>query len=311
MKKFILAVAALFMAASMVSAQDMAEATEQYNNGATALSTKNYTGALEYFQKALEMGTAIGEEADEIVANCKEVIPGVILQIAKNHIKEGQYTEAEAQIAAAVKAAEEYGNEEVLADAKELAPQMWLRMGSDALKIKDYAGAAEGFLKSYQLDTTNANTALKLGQVLASLGKKEEALTYFQHAIWNGEEEDANKQISNMFLKEANVAFKAKKLEDAVDAALKANSYAENATAYLIAGQASQKLNKNSNAIEYFEKYLELKPDASNASAITFTIGALYQGMKNNAKALEFYQKVENDAKFGAQAKELIKALSK
>ena len=111
--------------------------------------------------------------------------------------------------------------------------------------------------------------------------------------------------------KEANIAFKAKKLEDAVDAALKANSYAENATAYLIAGQASQKLNKNSNAIEYFEKYLELKPDASNASAITFTIGALYQGMKNNAKALEFYQKVENDAKFGAQAKELIKALSK
>ena len=188
---------------------------------------------------------------------------------------------------------------------------MWLRMGSDALKIKDYAGAAEGFLKSYQLDTTNANTALKLGQVLASLGKKEEALTYFQHAIWNGEEEDANKQISNMYLKEANVAFKAKKLEDAVDAALKANSYAENATAYLIAGQASQKLNKNSNAIEYFEKYLELKPDASNASAITFTIGALYQGMKNNAKALEFYQKVENDAKFGAQAKELIKALNK
>ena len=32
---------------------------------------------------------------------------------------------------------------------------------------------------------------------------------------------------------------------------------------------------------------------------------------KDNAKALEFYQKVENDAKFGAQAKELIKALSK
>ena len=86
MKKFILAVAALFMAASMVSTQDMAEATEQYNNGATALSIKNYTGALEYFQKALEMGTAIGEEADEIVANCKEVIPGVILHIAKNHI---------------------------------------------------------------------------------------------------------------------------------------------------------------------------------------------------------------------------------
>lgn len=311
MKKFILAFAAMFLAASMASAQDMAEATEQYNNGATALSTKNYTGALEYFQKALEMGTAIGEEADEIVANCKEVIPGVILQIAKNHIKEGEYTEAEAQIAAAVKAAEEYGNEEVLTDAKELAPQMWLKMGTDALKIKDFAGAAEGFRKSYDLDTANAGTALKLGQVLAALGKKDEALDIFQHAIWNGEEEEANKQISNMYLKEANVAYKAKKLAEAVEAAKTANSYAENATAYLIAGQASQKLSKNTDAIEFFEKYLELKPDASNANAISFTVAALYQGLKNNAKALEFYKKVENDAQFGAQAKQMISALSK
>ncbi|MGN0202249.1 MAG: tetratricopeptide repeat protein [Candidatus Cryptobacteroides sp.] len=311
MKKFILAVAAMFLAASMVSAQDMAEATEQYNNGATALSTKNYTSALDYFRKALEMGTAIGEEADEIVANCKEVIPGVILQIAKNHIKEGQYTEAEAQIAAAVEAAQEYGNEAVLADAKELAPQMWLKMGNDALKIKDFEGAAEGLRKSYDLDTTNASTAIKLGQTLAALGRKDEALDIFQHAIWNGEEEEANKQISNMFLKEANVAYKAKKLAEAVEAANKANSYAENATAYLIAGQASQKLNKNSDAVENLEKYLELKPDASNASAITFTIAALYQGMKNNSKALEFYKKVENDAQFGAQAKQMISALSK
>ena len=63
--------------------------------------------------------------------------------------------------------------------------------------------------------------------------------------------------------------------------------------------------------IKNFEKYLELKPNASNANGIIFTVGALYQGQKNNAKALEFYKKVQNDAKYGAQAKQMIAALSK
>ncbi len=118
-------------------------------------------------------------------------------------------------------------------------------------------------------------------------------------------------QISNLYVKEANTAYKAQKFADAVKAANKANSYADNATAYLIAGQASQKLSKNADAIKNFEKYVELKPTASNANGIIFTIGALYQGQKNNAKALEFYKKVQNDAKYGAQAKQMVAALSK
>ena len=311
MKKFILALAALFTAASMISAQDMAEATELYNNGATALTTKNYTGALEYFQKALEMGTAIGADADELVANCKNVIPGVSLQIAKDMIKEGKFDEAAAQLEAASKIAEEYENAEVAEDAKSLVPDLWMRKGAAALKIKDFAAAADGFAKSYAADTTNGKTALKLGQVLGAQGKIPEALDAFQHAINNGEEEAAKEQISTIYVKEANTAFKANKLADAVKAAETANSYADNATAYLIAGQASQKLSKNADAISYFEKYLEMKPDASNAGAITFTVAALYQGANNKAKALEYYKKVENDAKFGAQAKQMITALNK
>ncbi len=112
-------------------------------------------------------------------------------------------------------------------------------------------------------------------------------------------------------LQEASSFLKSQKYADAVKAADKANSYVENANAFLIAGQASQKLGKNNDAIENFTKYLDLKPTASNASAITFTVGALYQGANNKAKALEYYKKVQNDPKFGAQAKQLITALSK
>ena len=65
MKKIIIAIAAMVMTAGFVSAQDMAQATELYNNGATAISMENWTEALDCFQKALEMGNTIGEEAQE------------------------------------------------------------------------------------------------------------------------------------------------------------------------------------------------------------------------------------------------------
>jgi tetratricopeptide (TPR) repeat protein len=311
MKKIILAIAAMVVSVGIASAQDMAQATELYNNGATAISMENWTEALDYFQKALEMGKTIGDEAQELVANCKKAIPGVSLQIAKDLIKAEKYDEAAGKLEAAAKIAEEFENAEVAEEAKDLVPKMWMQKGADALKLKDFATAADGFAKSYAIDTTAGKTALYLGQALGQLGKTDEAVEAFKHAAWNGEEEAAKGQISNLYVKEANTAFKAQKFADAVKAADKANSFAENATAYLIAGQASQKLSKNNDAIKNFEKYLELKPNASNANGIIFTVGALYQGQKNNAKALEFYKKVQNDAKYGAQAKQMIAALSK
>ena len=311
MKKIFLAIAAMVLTAGMISAQDMAQATELYNNGATAITLKNWSEALDCFQKALAMGETIGEEADELVANCKNAIPGVTLQIAKDLIKDDKFDEAATKLDETAKIAEQYGNTEVADEVKEIIPQMWLQKGANALKLKDFATAADGFAKSYAIDTTVGKTALYLGQALGQLGKTDEAVEAYKHAAWNGEEETAMDQISTIYVKEANKAFKAQKFADAVKNAEKANSFSENATAYLIAGQASQKLSKNSDAIKNFEKYLELKPNASNANGIIFTVGALYQGQKNNAKALEFYKKVQNDAKFGAQAKQMIAALSK
>ena len=311
MKKIFLAIAAMVMTAGLISAQDMAQATELYNNGATAISMKNWTEALDCFQKALAMGETIGDEAQELVANCKNAIPGVSLQIAKDLINDEKYDEAYTQLEAATKIADEYGNAEVADEAKELVPQIWLRKGAAAMNLKDFETAADSYAKAYALDTTAGKTAFRLGQALGQLGKTDEAVEAFKHAAWNGEKDASMTQISNIYVKEANTAFKAQKYADAVKAANKANSYADNATAYLIAGQASQKLSKNSDAIKYFEKYLELKPTASNANGITFTVAALYQGQKNNAKALEYYKKVQNDPKYGAQAKQMIAALNK
>ena len=275
----------------------------------------NKTSALEYFQKALTMAEALGDEGADVAANCKSAIPSVILSIGKEFYNNKDFTNAKAKFVEAAEVAKKYGNEEVTAEVESLLPTVGKRIAlakvNDAMKNKDIAGVIAGYEEAMAIDTTDANTALKYGQFLGNAGKFDDAVKYLELAARHGQEGNAKAVLSTTFLKNAAAQLKAGKYADAVAFAEKANSYKENAQAYLIAGQASQKANKNADAIANFEKYLEAAPTAKNAGAIAFTVGALYQQAGNKAKAVEYYKKVETDPQFGAQAKTLITSLSK
>ena len=315
MKKIILVMAAFACSMSLMTAQDLATATATYNSGAEALTMGNKTSALEYFQKSLTMAEALGDEGADVVANCKSAIPSVILSIGKEFYNNKDFTNAKAKFVEAAEVAKKYGNEEVTAEVESLLPTVGKRIAlakvNDAMKNKDIAGVLAGYEEAMAIDTTDANTALKYGQFLGNAGKFDDAVKYLELAARHGQEGNAKAVLSTTFLKNAAAQLKAGKYADAVAFAEKANSYKENAQAYLIAGQASQKANKNADAIANFEKYLEAAPTAKNAGAIAFTVGALYQQAGNKAKAVEYYKKVETDPQFGAQAKTLITSLSK
>ena len=315
MKKIILAMAAFACSMSLMTAQDLATATATYNSGAEALTMGNKTSALEYFQKALTMAEALGDEGADVVANCKSAIPSVILSIGKEFYNNKDFSNAKAKFVEAAEVAKKYGNQEVTAEVESLLLTVGKRIAlakvNDAMKTKDIAGVLAGYEEAMAIDTTDANTALKYGQFLGNAGKFDDAVKYLELAARHGQEGNAKAVLSTTFLKKAAAQLKAGKYADAVTFAEKAISYKENAQAYLIAGQASQKANKNADAIANFEKYLEAAPTAKNAGAIAFTVGALYQQTGNKAKAVEFYKKVEADPQFGAQAKTLITSLSK
>lgn len=315
MKKIILAMAAFACSMSLMTAQDLATATATYNSGAEALTMGNKTSALEYFQKALTMAEALGDEGADVVAYCKSAIPSVILSIGKEFYNNKDFSNAKAKFVEAAEVAKKYGNQEVTAEVESLLPTVGKRIAlakvNDAMKNKDIAGILAGYEEAMAIDTTDANTALKYGQFLGNAGKFDDAVKYLELAARHGQEGNAKAVLSTTFLKKAAAQLKAGKYADAVTFAEKAISYKENAQAYLIAGQASQKANKNADAIANFEKYLEAAPTAKNAGAIAFTVGALYQQTGNKAKAVEFYKKVEADPQFGAQAKTLITSLSK
>lgn len=291
MKKILVSIAALFAAATVMSAQNMADATETAKLANESLTAGEYATALQGFQEALKMAEACGDEGLELVATCKDIIPKTMNAIAKDLLQEKKYDEAVAKFLETAAIAKEYGDEELAGKAEGLIPQVYNQKGSELLGAKDFAGAVEAFDKVLELDADNGMVAFKKGEALRSAGKNDEAIEAYKLAAANGQEKNAKIRMGSIYLNRSQASLKAKKFADAVADANAAYELTQNSQALYLAGMASQYAGKNNDSISYFEKYLEAAPTAKNAGQIAYTIGALYQNSKNNAKAKEFYQK--------------------
>ncbi len=307
MKRFFVALAALGLAAAVATAQDFKKAVETFNAGATTLET-NKTEALAQFRAAMaEAALCEGEEAAELVAKCKEIIPGTLMSIAKEQINDANYDSALATLAEVKTVAAEYEATEVAAEAAELIPNVYMRKGSTLLKAKDFAGAAGTLKELTAIDPENGQAQLLLGQALLQSGDMEGAVAALTKANELGEAQ-APKLLSTTYLKKGQALLKAGKTAEAIESLEKSNSYVESANAYMLIASAQTKAGKSAQAIESYKKYLELSPNAKNAADIMFTIAATAQKSGDKATAKEYYQKLAG-TKYAAQAEAQLKAL--
>ena len=291
MKKILVSLAAIFAAATMMSAQDMATATETAKLANESLSAGDLTTALEGFQEALKMAEACGDEGLELVSTCQGIIPRILNNIANGLLKDKKYDEALAKYQETIEAARKYGDEDTAAKAEEKIPAVLYSKANDLLAAKDFAGAVEAYDQVLAIEPDNGNAAFKKGEALRSAGKNDEAIEAYKLAAANGQEKNANTRLGSIYLSKAQAELKGKKFAEAIADANASYEYSQNPSALQIAGMAAQYAGKNADAINYFEKYLEAAPTAKNAGQIAYTIGALYQNSKNNAKAKEYYTK--------------------
>ena len=310
MKKIFLFIAAALFSVGVASAQDLNEAITLAKDGNAAFELGEYNLAIEAFTKALQIAESVeGDEAANHASTCKTAICAIYLSNSKALLKSGDYNGALEKLNETIAAAEAYGAAETVTSATELIPSVYMAQGNAALKAKDMAGAIAAYTKVTEITPANGDAYLRLGRALAASGKVEEAVAAYETAAANGEEKDAKKQLSTLFLKKAQASLKAGKSQEAIDFAQKANEYLESANAYNLAAKAAQKLGKNADCIAFYQKYLELKPNAKDAAGVTFTIAALYQKKGDKAKAIEYYTKVASDPQFGAGAQEQLKVL--
>ncbi len=310
MKKVIILAAAAIFASVAVYAQDPEGATEMYNNGVKAWQDGDNATALECFQNALTMAEFCGDEGAELVANCKNYIPSVVLSETKKAAGEKNYDEAVVKAQEAIEIAEKYGNDDVKAQAEELLPGLYLGKANALLQAKDYDAAAETYLVLLDGAPENGTFWLRLGSCYVATGKVNEGIDAFKNAYQYGEADAAGKQLSTLYLRLAQANLKANKFAETIANCVESNAYVENGNAYKLAASAAVKLQKNTDAIGYYEKYLEISPNAQDAPGIILTVAVLYQQGGNKAKALEYYKKIENDPKYKEQAQAGIKACS-
>ena len=309
MKKIILFFASVAMAAGIASAQDINSVTETYNNGAMELEMGNKEAALGYFQAALSAAEELGEEGMQIADNCKMTIPVLMSSIAKDYIKAEMYDEAIEQLNKTIETAELFGNTAEADEAKALINQTLMAKGNALINAKDYEGAIAVYNQIMAAEPTNAMASLRLGMAYGATGNTEAAEAAYHVAAENGQEKNAFKQLSNLFVMKAAAVLKTKNYAEAIELALKSNEYLENATAMKVAGTAASALQKNEEAIQYLEKYLELSPNAKDAAQMKYTIAATAQVIGDKEKAKTYYQQLLSDPKFGPTAKQMLESL--
>lgn len=309
MKKFVLMMATLLAATLLAGAQSMKEATDKAQEANAALMAGNHADALVGFKAALEMAQACGDEGAELTLTCQNAITGIMYSIAKQAFDDGLYDEAIAKAKEAKETAALYGNDEFVGRNESVITNAYTKKAGALMNEKNFEGAAEVYKQLLELNPENGAASLRLVQAYVQAGKMDDAKAAFETAKANGKEAEASKLLGNAYLKQAAGKLQGKDYPGAIADANAANSYNENAKAYLIAGQASQKSGKNADAITNFSKYLELAPNDKNAGSIAFTVGALYQQAGNKKAAAEYYQKAVNDPKIGAEAQKALAAL--
>ena len=309
MKKIFLTVMIALCTMGIVAAQDLEKATEIYNNAAAAIEN-NKAEAITLFEQAFEMAETLGDEGAEIVAQCKGILPKLYISLGKDLVNEKNLDEAIAKFQKAIEVGEKFGDADVAAEATGLIPQILMADANGKLNEKNFEGAVAGYQKVIGADPTNGQAHLRKGQALAQLGKVDDAIKAFELASENGQEEQAAKQLSNIYVKKAVACQKAKDMKGALENAQKSTQYVDNANAQKIIGMSAMQLKQNKVAAEAFEAYLAMNPNAITKEAgIVYNLGTALVALGENDKACGYFQKIAQDAKFGEGARYQITQL--
>lgn len=169
-------------------------------------------------------------------------------------------------------------------------------------------------IKVYDQDTSPSNvieatitpkdgeSLLLNGITLIQAGDTDKAVIALEAAFAAGKTEQAGRLLSNLFLKKGMELIKGGNYADAIDYCKKSNGYVENANAYKLLAASYTKIGKSRNAIEAYEKYLEMNPYANDAADVMFVIAATAQKSGDKATAIKYYKKLSSNSKYSAQA---------
>ena len=307
MKKILAILTIATLSAVSLFAQDMESATNLYNEGATALNAGDKETALGYFEEALAQAELIGPEAEELAYNCKRNIPTLISAMGKELAAANEIDAAIEMLDKAVEKANEYGQDDIAADAQSLIPQLYMQQGNILLNQKNYPAAMAAYQKVVEINPNDANGYLRLGQAASRADDIETAIAALTKASELGQSKAADREMSTIYLSKAAEILKAKDYQGAYDNAKKSlDILPNNPTAMQIAGTAALQLKNYDDAIANFEGFIAASPNARNIDQIKYQLATAYEAKGDKENACVNYKAILNNPQFAEYAKHKV-----
>lgn len=282
------------------------DAIAAYNEGAQLMKT-DIQGAINAFNKCLEISNTLGEEGEETKTMAEIQLPGLFYQRAMDSYKQKKYDEAIARFEETVDVAGKYNNEQIRGKAEKIIPQLYYIKANALMKQKEFQAAIENFDKAIELNPVNPKAYFNKGMVYKQLDNSEKMKEAMDKAIETGLSkndmktvDNAEKVARNTFYNKGVKAFGTKNYDEAEGFLKTSVEYGNKSVDLFYQLGKIYNMQKNWNdAIKNVNKAIELEAGDDTAKAkLYFELATSYVGSGDTNSACEAYKK----AMFGPYA---------
>ena len=279
-------------------AQTLNEVIEAFNAGAEELNAGNFEAAISKFEATIEQATALGTEGDEMKARAEEQIPPIFYRIAMDKYKARDIEGAIAGVEDAVKACDQYGNDDIKDKSLKYIPQLYKAVGNSQIKSEDFQAALASFEKAIAYDPDYARAIYGKAMVYRKLNNEAAMISAMEKAIEvggaTGDEktvEAATKTLKDHYVNNGKISFMAEEYEDAISYFESSFRYDRtDAEPYYLICVIHGKNGEFEKVVEYGLKALEYEEnDTDRQARIYYELGNAYLSLVEYDKACDAY----------------------
>lgn len=298
-------------------AQDMNAAGEAFNNGNEAIKSKDFAGAVGFYESSLDECNMIGADAAELQPKVEAQLTKAYYYNAQVLYKKKKFDAAVAEFNKAIEAAGVSNDTKTAGKAKNFIPKVYTSQGMSMIIEKKYDESIVLFEKALSAKPKSVKAYYGMGLAYKEKDDIDAATESFDNVLKYGEgKPKAEKTVKKaksaaQKMLEANAAkeLQIEHTQQAIDYLSKATSYGTgSANTYYMLALAYNKQSKFDDAIQAATQALAI--EGADANSLNFELGKAYEGKGDSANACTSYKKVTGGPNVKAaefQVKEVLK----
>lgn len=294
---FLIAGVSLFLGLQ-TQGQTLKEAIDAYNNGLDLVKT-DMKAAIESFEKSYEIASSLGEEGIEVKEQAEVQIPGLYFDMAMEHYRERNITEAVSGFEETIEVAGQYDDPNTKRRAENVLHQLYAIQANATFRENNNEKALDLYDKALEINPQHARSHLGKGLIYRRLEDAENFKESMDMAIetalvTNDEQilETAESTARDFFLVRAVKAKGEGNNEQAIDFLTTSLAYDQEfpETHFLLATIYNEQ-SRFKDAVNSAGRAIDLTDGSREETAkIYFELGEAYAGLGNTEQACTAYR---------------------